>query len=1556
MAFAESSGVITQTGGADAFNGNTASYSTGNIVAFEGKEYTKIAAVAVVDYIDVNVGTPTLTNQQGFSIDGFPAEQLTPSDSSKVTLRMQSDGQTGFWVNNAGQVNIFHADDTTDPTVFIDQLLPTINSPNTAPFRPQVADYLTFTGSRIGDDVIRLTFKVGVNVPTTTSFTLSANTYGATISQTNTAAPVDSGNPDVNPFWTKTSDSIGDNSFVGLTGLAGVTVTTQGNKQLYTLNTSTRLIISGIIGNNGEEEELITERQPAVGSPANIIVSGTWNAGILKSNPSGAVSPTVYTKGTLWRQTGNFDGANWYNGGYGTRINGSHLAITATGTLNLNGSTFAGPMMITNAEGGTFRSVYQAYILSDDADRPSGNEWVCRYYQGTIDLATVAQEGGILIPQAINSAGGNRIVLVRNNAGVGAWCQSGATNTGGVSFDPNSPGTNYTTIAFDGSNNVVDFVQYANQDGDTTNMGATRLQDCPRGTDIDINGGETTGDQTDNWGYTWMTRRIETNIKSLATGSNQKGAFYIKDYNETGNVRNPSTRITAIDDSADAIYFGKFDGSLTSLSATGPYAITQPDRNNDKEVLLAVNNLAGGVFSTPANAARTRAAKNTGLWVWDDRSNTRTLGESRFGVPFWSYENIHWALNDDLAGGEFTVGEAHTYAFLTSVDPSVTNSRAVITTLSDTTLTTDFAINSNGTEITIGGSRDINLDELYDLCKYKKETSVVEIVKPTVDTLLISSDGTEIDLGDVTLTFTGSAKLIKGLKHTKIKHNTGLDLARFVVSEGMELTAPSVTNMGIVAGTVNYTNNTTTADNVHVAATGIINSGTATTTITGTGTFTSVTDNTGLEPVVGSTKGTWTVAGNINVGGKHSGAMTSNATTGTDSVSGEVTGVLTLASSGRLTLSGILGDALSHVNGPITTTSDSTFKAISAGVGVSNIDGTGIGNVSLLDGNSIVPADIDGTFTSTGGTVTLSGNITGVVNAGGLLITMSTFICGSNVSTDGDGVNNIAGNIAGFLNLDGDSGSERNIVSANVGTTLSISGGVLNLLSGNITGAISCTGTIETTSTFVAQSTTTTGIGQNILDGEFIGAVVLGTATQTAIQIIRGHLKSTLTTSGNVNISGTVDFVVIATATTGLNTISGLCLRLVDCESTGRLTVSGEVRGELNHSNGPITSTSTAVLSGGAVAGAGDSIFDGTIAGFAAGNGNIIVNGTITSLAVFGTGTAVFGPVASLSGTLRKSGSGNANSLTMTAAQAATVDLRVASGTLELFDAVRADYKSVPVASLTHDNVVVIITTTTFEVPAGLPTGRVIMKLRSAASGTFIFDGVHTSGTKTTMTPIDNVTSGEGTYDFYFKPTNVYGDDGIFYLTTKLTGSNDNTSNTVYSITHVEHPDILTSAAEKITTSAAADMNTITTQDVGTVLISGATDEINAPTTQHVLMRVTDEGDYLRLMANTGSDTDVIYPGANDGTVVDTSIITLTSLASNGQMRLTAVVSAGTGTLSGQITTESAITAVLVAANSAGITVPQVVRGIDTSDTGERVKDMRGNKLLGIKPQDPDDN
>ena len=863
-----------------------------------------------------------------------------------------------------------------------------------------------------------------------------------------------------------------DADFSGLSGLTGVTVTTQGNKQLYTIATDRTLRIDGTLSGDGEFEEIITTRQVANGSNSCIVVNGTWNAGVLKANPGGTVSTTLYTKGTIWRQTGNITSGNWFNGGFASgngRVTGAHLAINDTGTLNLNGSTFAGPMMITIDEGATVNSVYDANIISDDTSRPAGEEWNCRYYKANINLGTVDQQGGIIQLEAINSSGNNKLTIQRSNAGIGAWSQSGAENLGGTSFDPSNPGTNYTTLSFLGSNNVVDFAQYANQNADgTTNMGATRLQNCPQGTDLDINGGETAGiSRQDNWGYTWMTREIATDINALASPTTgQQGAFYIKDYDESGNDRSPSTRVTSIDDSPDAIYFGLFNGSLSSLAVTGPYAMTQPNRNNAQEVLIAVNNLSGGILASPNNPNRIRATKNTGIWKWDQRAKSLTVGDDPFDVFFWSYENNPWTLEDNLSGGP--LGEAHTYSFLTLPDTNITNDRLTIDAL-NTSLGTNFVVAN--TSITTG-TVDVNLDQVYDVVKYKKETSVDDIIIPTTTTLVLDSDGSEIDVKALTLT-QGTGKWTVGSNHTKIKHNSILNAGKFTLAGNIELTATTLSDLPTTVGTstLNPTNIMTSTGSHTIGSGSIIN-------------------------------GSLTISGNGNdMEGTLNGTL---IITDTDSevntINGTVTGSVTTAGSGLHTMNGNVTSFVTLTNGSISADSNSVKSSTitAAGTGDSLVDGTVTSKVTLGNASTkhTVGADIsaNGLDMGTGSQHLVSGSITGAVSTTGTISTSSTYLGSTTIDATGTGDSIV----------NGTSGGKVTLANATTGHTVgaTISGGGLDMgtgahtATGTITGAVTTTGTITTGLVYSGSSTiNASGTGDSTIAGTSANKVTLGNAT-----------------------------------------------------------------------------------------------------------------------------------------------------------------------------------------------------------------------------------------------------------------------------------------------------------------------------------------------------------------------------------------------------------------------------------------------------------------------------
>ena len=244
----------------------------------------------------------------------------------------------------------------------------------------------------------------------------------------------------------------------------------------------------------------------------------------------------------------------------------------------------------------------------------------------------------------------------------------------------------------------------------------------------------------------------------------------------------------------------------------------------------------------------------------------------------------------------------------------------------------------------------------------------------------------------------------------------------------------------------------------------------------------------------------------------------------------------------------------------------------------------------------------------------------------------------------------------------------------------------------------------------------------------------------------------------------------------------------------------------------------------------------------------------------------------------------------------------------------------------------VATTTTTFVVGADKPSGRVILKLRGSAVGTNVMDTTHTSGVKTTLATFTNDTTSSAIYDTYYQPTNTFGANGEFYLTSKISSSISGTIDKEVDITSAQHADVLTTAAENADlTGLTATMSNPGTGTTSNIAIGGTdTTTANAPQSQAILLRVVDDVHYLNLMANVESDADFLLPLIQSGTSVNQKHFTLTS-SDGEQQGVTAVSGSDTGTLVGTITTggsPATIRAVNITPNSAGISVPEVESAI----------------------------
>ena len=258
----------------------------------------------------------------------------------------------------------------------------------------------------------------------------------------------------------------------------------------------------------------------------------------------------------------------------------------------------------------------------------------------------------------------------------------------------------------------------------------------------------------------------------------------------------------------------------------------------------------------------------------------------------------------------------------------------------------------------------------------------------------------------------------------------------------------------------------------------------------------------------------------------------------------------------------------------------------------------------------------------------------------------------------------------------------------------------------------------------------------------------------------------------------------------------------------------------------------------------------------------------------------------------------------------------------------------------------VATTTTTFVVGADKPSGRVILKLRGSAVGTNVMDTTHTSGVKTTLATFTNDTTSSDIYDIYYQPTNTFGANGEFFITSKISSSISGTIDKEVDITAAQHADVLTTSAENADlTGLTATMSNPGTGTTSNIAIGGTdTTTANAPQSQAILLRVVDDVHYLNLMANAESDIDFLLPLIQSGTSVNQKHFTLTS-SDNEQQGITAVAGTDTGTLVGTITTggsPATIRAVNITPNSAGISVPEVESAIRplTDSIENRVADI----------------
>ena len=463
----------------------------------------------------------------------------------------------------------------------------------------------------------------------------------------------------------------------------------------------------------------------------------------------------------------------------------------------------------------------------------------------------------------------------------------------------------------------------------------------------------------------------------------QLGSIKVTSGAKTRNTSNDPTNVAAINDQFRWDLRGESNGAEGRLNV-GINAGTvnqiglmnQPDDFSesgyvvigDDNVVFAYTSKGSFVLNGP-NQTLPTIASGTDVVV---RQGSE-VGTDRFNIHTWIYEYNYLGISEvDLS--DDTTGTLEVRARYTR-DTKITNSR------SDVDDRVNF-LTVAANQIT-STTANITLDDVYDIVKYKKEVSEADLQIPSVSTIVLDSDGTEIDLKSLTIT-QGTGKWNVGVNHTNIKHDTTLDTSKFGLAGGIVLTAPALTSLSGSVGVCTLNNSNAGTSTGNVSYTG--------TTINGNWTYAG-TLTTDVDTTI---TGTSSATGVLSILSGSNGNMTSTATTGVNSITGGVTGNVTCASSGRLTISDAVSGSISNPNGAITSLSATVGTTLTAGDGDSIIEGTFSGAVELGDGDNDISGEITSNITVGDGDTSLDGTITGNITTGTGDITT-----GFNFSMDG---------------------------------------------------------------------------------------------------------------------------------------------------------------------------------------------------------------------------------------------------------------------------------------------------------------------------------------------------------------------------------------------------------------------------------------------------------------------------------------------------------------------------------------------------------------------------
>ena len=578
-----------------------------------------------------------------------------------------------------------------------------------------------------------------------------------------------------------------DTDLSGLLSITGVTSSEIGRKTVYVVPAGITITVNGTLTGNPEIERVVYNDYTTL---FDVSSTGLFNCGTTITTSNG-VAFERYSVGVLITQNALPDPQWWTDQGRAL------IRVRSGGRFHWRGATVIAPIGLYFDDGssvlwqeGILRSPPIGGLVTANGGN-AGRGAITWMFTTDFRFEDARMELGGELLIAASPTGTNGVDSSKANGIFGYSAEATVyalfpNRLGGEAFTFENPTFTFADTELAGSGNFLDVAVQSELGIDGVRQVAKVLMVNEKGgTNIRLIGGEN-GNDVRNFAVIWVARDINFNVTDLTGSTFTGGRWYIKDTNN--NLRK---NLNNTNETSDRTYTGTFTDGVSTDARVVLGVLNVPNQANPRNI---------------TNDPNTSDA-NSQLYRLDLRGKVNTLGSDLFDIHTWVYEYEYLPFsNTDLSDG--TVGTRIINGAYPA-DNNITRERTGVDgiTVLNTSIDTDFVVTADKITTT---STAVTLDDVYDLVKFRKETSPENLQIPSVSTLVLTSDGTEIDMGSNTIT-QGSGQWSVGTTHTQFKVVDDINLSKFVLGGGIGLSGIQFTGVPSSFDNCSLTNSSTTS-------------------------------------------------------------------------------------------------------------------------------------------------------------------------------------------------------------------------------------------------------------------------------------------------------------------------------------------------------------------------------------------------------------------------------------------------------------------------------------------------------------------------------------------------------------------------------------------------------------------------------------------------------------------------------------------------------------------------------------------------------------------------